>query len=372
LALLGKGYYIWQIRRCESGDAGAIANEASRAGFSHVLIKIADGTSSYNIDATTGRDLVPPVRQALRERNIQTWGWHYVYGYDPIGEANIAIQRIQTLNLDGYTIDAEAPYKQPGRETAAREFMNRLRASLPNFPIALSSYRYPTYHPQLPWRAFLEKVDYNMPQVYWVEAHNPAEQLIRSVREFQALEPFRPIIPTGAAFRQGSWAATVSDVIEFLQTAQQLNLSAANFWEWGHTRLYVPELWEPIKNYPWPPEPVNQDIVLRYFDALNTHDPLQVVGLYNNNAVHVTAERTLSGVEPIRGWYSQLFSQILPGATFSLGEFTGDIGSRRFSWSATSNGGNVQDGNDSFGLVGGKITYHFTSFSIGSPEKPGT
>ena len=79
--------------------------------------------------------------------------------------------------------------------------MDALRSSLPELPMALSSYRFPGYHPQLPWREFLEHYDYNMPQVYWMKAHNPADQLERSVNELTAKKPSLPVIPTGAAFR---------------------------------------------------------------------------------------------------------------------------------------------------------------------------
>jgi ketosteroid isomerase-like protein len=367
LTLQGKGFYIWQIKRCEGGSADAIADAAVQAGLSHVLIKIADGTNSYNIDLASGVDLVPAVKQALKVRNIQVWGWQYVYGYDPIGEANIAIQRIQQLDLDGYAIDAESQYAQPGRDVAASQFMTRLRTVLPDFPVALSSYRYPTYHPQLPWQAFLEKCDINMPQVYWVESHNPGEQLARSLREFQTITPFKPLIPTGSAYKQGSWEPSSAEIIEFLQTARNLNMSAANFWEWGHTRLYLPGLWDTIATYSWPVTPDQQDVLQRYFTALNAHDLNQVMALYDSNAVHVDATSTIQGNTAIRAWYSYVINQILPNATFTLGENSSNASSRYFSWTAISTSGNVTDGNDSIGIVAGKIVYHFTQFSVTPP-----
>lgn len=362
MTVQGKGFYIWQIPRCEGGNAQAIANAAVAAGLSHVLIKIADGTTTYNV--VSGVDLVPPVVAALRARGVSPLGWHYVYGYDPEGEADIAIQRLNQLGLDMYVVDAEAEYKQPGREVAAHVFMQRLRAALPSFPMALSTYRFPTYHPEFPFEAFLTYVDTNMPQVYWVLAHNPGEQLIRCVREYEAIQPFRPIIPTGSAYIQGDWRPTPADIIEFLQTAQTLNLSAANFWEWGHTRLYAPELWDTVAAYDWPPGGSTEDITIRYINALNSHDPEQVLALYNDNAVHVTPQRTISGLEAIRAWYQQFFTSLLPGGSFTLVEVHSRLGSRRFAWTAASSAGVVEDGNDAFGLVADKITYHYTYFTI--------
>ena len=117
MALQGKGFFIWKIRSCENGDANAIASLAQAAQMSHILVKIADTIYSYNLDS--GVDKIPPLVQSLRARNIQVWGWHYVKGDNPIGEANKAIERVHQLNLDGYVIDAEAEYKQPGKAEAA-------------------------------------------------------------------------------------------------------------------------------------------------------------------------------------------------------------------------------------------------------------
>lgn len=364
MAVKAKGFYIWKVLECEKGDANAIASVAQKAGYTHVLIKAADGNHTYNVDSTTGADLVAPVVRALHARGIQAYIWHYVYGYDPLGEARIAIQRVRELNADGYVIDAEAEYSQAGRATAASQFMSALRASLPNFPIALSSYRYPSYHPLLPWQAFLEKCDYNMPQVYWEQNHNPGDQLIRSVREFQAITPFRPIVPTGSAYTAGSWAPTVDDVVEFLQTAQSLNLSGANFWEWSNCRKYLSSVWNAIQNYPWSTVPPPKDITQQYIDALNTHDPIKVEALYNPTAVHVDALRTVQGSAALRSWFDDFFRNTLPNAVFTLTSFGGEGNSRHFTWAAKSSVGGVSNGRDTFGLVDGRIAYHFSTFTV--------
>jgi hypothetical protein len=362
MALQGKGYFIWQIPNCEGGSPNNIATLAQDAQFTHVLVKIADTKYSYNI--YNGVDMVPPLVQALRAKNIQVWGWHYVKGDDPIAEADKAIERVQQFNLDGYVIDAETEYKEPGKATAATKFMNRLRAGLPDTTVALSSYRYPSYHPQLPWREFLEKCDLNMPQVYWLFAHNSSDQLTRCVREFQALTPYRPVVPVGAAFREYNWEPTAGEVQEFLQTSQSLNLNAANFYSWDSSRTYLVEVWNTIHDYPWGATPVPQDITSQYVAALNSHDPEQVVNLYTTMAVHITAARTIQGYAAIRIWYQSLFSQLLPEAVFTLTGYSGTGNSRHFTWTAVSTQGEVQNGNDTIGLNNGKIAYHYSFFMI--------
>ena len=99
MTLQGKGFFIWKINYCDGGDPERIANLAKDADLSHVLIKVANGIYSYNYNWDLMVDLVPPVANALQSLGIKVWGWHYVYGDDPINEARIAIRRVQDLNL---------------------------------------------------------------------------------------------------------------------------------------------------------------------------------------------------------------------------------------------------------------------------------
>lgn len=358
----GKGFFIWQIPYCEKGDAKRIADLAHEAQLTHVLIKVADATVSYNV--YEGVDLVPQVVQRLKERGIEVWGWHYVRGDNPLGEANKAIERVQTMQLDGYVVDAEGSYKQQGKAAAAEKFMGRLREGLPDKPVALSSYRYPSYHPQIPWQEFLEGCDFVMPQVYWMFSHNAGEQLARCVREFQSLTPTRPIIPTGAAFKEHGWKPNTAEIVDFLETAQRLNLQAANLYSWDSCRAYLPEVWKVVEDYQWFPETTPGDITTQYIDLLNTKNPDQVVKLYNQNAVHITAARTVQGHKAMGIWYQALFFSLLPNAKFNLTGYSGTGNSRHMTWTATSDIGSVHNGNDIFGLYKDKITYHYSFFTI--------
>jgi hypothetical protein len=364
MTLTGKGFYIWKIPDCERGNAGAIAALAASAGLTHVLIKITDGLYSYNYDYQRKIDLVPPVRDALKARGIDVWGWQYIYGRDPAGEARIAVQRMQELGLDGFVINAEVEYKEPGKRAAATTYMRALRNGLPNTPLALSSYRYPTYHPQLPWREFLERCDWNMPQVYWVLASNPGAQLARCLNEFQNITPYRPIFPTGAAFAEHGWRPEADQIEAFMNAARDLNLTGVNFWSWDNCRRRLPHLWDTIAAYDWDGTGPPKDIAQLYIDALNERNPERVAALYTPSAVHITATRTIQGLAAIRTWYHTLFNQILPDASFTLTGFSGAGNTRHLTWTAESTAGFVHDGSATFGLLDGKIAYHYSAFTI--------
>ena len=310
MTLEGKGFFTWKIPNCEHGDAGQIAALAKATGLTHLVLKIADGTMIYNGTWGDPTDYTTPVVKALRAAGIKVWGWHYLYGDYPTGEANVAITRIRQYELDGYVMDVEKEYKASGKKAAAKRFMAQIRAACPDLTIALSSFRYPSLHPQIPWAEFLEQSDINMPQVYWMKAHNPADQLDRCVKEFQNKHPSLPVIPTGAAFREFGWKPSETEVLEFCKKAKELNLSAINFWEWSDARSgNIPGVWEVIQNYNWSEKEEVKDICLDLINAMNNHNIESILKLYSLPAIHISNISTTQGLENLRNWYTQLFNQ---------------------------------------------------------------
>lgn len=370
MSLLGKGFFIWKIPYCDGGDPARIAARARGANLSHVLIKIADGAYwDYNVDKERGIDLIPPVKSALEAAGVEVWGWHYVRGDQPLAEAQQAIKRIKQLGVAGYVIDAEIEYRDRSKERAAGVFMDELRKHLPELPMALSTYRYPRTHPALPYEVFLEHVDYAMPQVYFESAHNPVEQLDRSIGQWMEFKNARPIIPTGPAYRRGSWRPSANDITRFLTHAKELGVPASNFWSWYFaSRDPDGDMFQAVKEFDWPFEPPIADMPERLVGRLNQHEPDHVAALYRENAAHVTGQRTVLGRQHVQTWYRTLLNDLLPQATF---EVTGKIvngNTRQFTWKADSPNGKVRDGNDTLNTVDGRIRYHYSYFTIQRPS----
>lgn len=261
--LRGKGIYIWQVPASDNGDAQQIVTQAEAAGLGHVLVKVTDGTKSY--PQSQHENATVAAINALRVAGIEVWGWGYVYGKSPRREADIAVQRIQSLNLSGFVIDAEGEYRDRPAGTAER-YMKRLRATLPNLPLALSSFRFPSVQGDYPFDEFLAHCQIAMPQVYWVaqSGGDPAWDLERCFREYTDRWPSRAFIPTGAAYGewQGDhewwWTAHPHQITAFLDKAKALGLRAVNFFSWQNARFDQgnpnypnTELWQAIANYPW-------------------------------------------------------------------------------------------------------------------------
>lgn len=364
MTLVGKGFFIWKVPNAENGNAASIANMAQAAHLTHVLLKIADGTNLSNYDSTKKIDYLPPVISALKAKGIAVWGWHYVYGNDPIGEARLAMQRTRDLGLAGYIIDAESQFKEAGKATAARNYMSEMRRIYPNLEIGLSSYRFPSYHSTFPWNEFLPRVDLVMPQVYWEEAHNADTQVTKSIQEFRSRAPNLPIVPTGPTYKTSVWTPTDVDIRKFMNTAKALNIKAVNFFSWDECRHSLPSLWNQIAAYDYSTALPQADIPVQYITALNQRNMTALLSLYNSNAVQITASRTLQGTAALQDWFTRFVNQILPSPTFSITAISGTGNNRTFTWKCTSTKGSVQNGSDTFGLINGKISYHYSYYTI--------
>jgi len=177
---------------------------------------------------------------------VHGWQWIYHTAWSSaLAEARAAKARVAQFGLDAFGIDAEASVKNKPAE--AQVYANELKGI--GVPVFLSTYRYPSLHPEINYKTYLSVCDYVSPQVYWASSTNAGAQLLRAMGEWAGRTDL-PIIPTGAAYSEHGWTAQASEVIEFLQTAKDEGLKGANFWVWHHARKLG--LWDYISRFPWP------------------------------------------------------------------------------------------------------------------------
>jgi hypothetical protein len=343
MTLQGKGFFTLNLPKCEGGEPASILSAAQAAGLSHVLVKIADGEAAFGVDAA-GIDITAPVVQALRAGGIAVWGWHSVHGDSPLAEAAMAIARAQALGLDGYVVEAKGAYSHTDMAAAARQFMSAVRNAL-TIPIALSSYRFPNYHPGLPWSTFLEFCDLHMPQVTWDQAHNAGAQLRESKRQCDSLPNARPYIPTGPAYTKSGWSPTTGEINDFLSTAKTLEIPAVNFYHWDACQHDLPLLWTAITDFAWPAPPLiitqatasvpaPDAFLTGFLAALNGRQVAQISTLYDPAAIQVRADQILPGSAAIQSGYAAFFDSLPDGSFFTISQALVEDDSRQFSWKA--------------------------------------
>lgn len=249
----GKGMFLWYLFRLADGDMAKLAKALFLENYQWVCVKVVEGRYLFN-EYEKERvpyqiDLLDQLAPELKAYGIELHLWGYHYGVTRVGWDQTAKEIPHILNMIGryqalsYTFNCEKEMRdRPGRRTAAerlcvgvKEGMARTNDSIPDIPLLLSSYKWPYYHPKLPWDIFAKYMDAWAPQVYWEKAHNPASQLLRSINEYQKLADL-PIIPAGSAYPNSSigWEPAPADFQEFNQAAKDRGLKAVYYWEYEY------------------------------------------------------------------------------------------------------------------------------------------
>lgn len=269
-----KGVFLWQLPNAFGGDMTALADTLIKDSYSWIAVKASDGTVEYNTR------LMPTAIREFRRVGLGVVGWQYCYGYYPVTEGNIAVTNIQEHGFDSWLIDAESEYEKTDALHSASRYMDILRASYPDLPIGLCSFRYPSVHQAFPWATFLSRCDFHCPQVYWVGAHNPGDQLQRSVNELQALRNL-PVIPVGAAYYEDGWQPTVAELGLFYTMVRQLNLKGYCWWSWDSAGIQDnPAFRAAIAAQHWdPPAPPPTVTLLEW--AKGVDKELRAKGIYD-------------------------------------------------------------------------------------------
>ena len=276
-SLRGKGIWIRRIAACEQGNLDAIVARAQAAGFSYVILKVADGAEAYNAQAATAFDLATELTYRLRSAGVAVWGWHTLYGDKPRFkgvfqenyhrlEAACARQRLAQLipaGVQGYVLHPEGDYQRiPGRSQKAAEFMDALRAApeLAHFPVGLSARKFPVVHRSFPWHAFRDQCDVDLPPIFWIGKRGEGpSQLEASFRQFYELDPKLPYAPVGPAFCEEDGCPSPEELVAFFEKALALGLPGVSLWTWDDLSAASEEAaerdlrrcWQALAEFTW-------------------------------------------------------------------------------------------------------------------------
>lgn len=249
--LSGTGLYLWQLTEGGGANADKLIARLKTANVSRIYVKVADGTRRY---PTKGADHTEDVVAAARAEGLAVWGWHYVYGKAPEQEADVAAEQVTKLQLRGYIYNAEKEYRDHKRVAHAKVFTKRLRDNLPGKTFGFSSFKYPKNHVGLPWQELGGAADVLMPQVYWVEAHDPDKQYDKSFTQWSVLNPKAVMLPTGAAYTDepAKWRPTAAEIGKFLTHVHSQGCGAADFWVWDYVAKKMnADLLDAITAFTW-------------------------------------------------------------------------------------------------------------------------
>jgi peptidoglycan hydrolase-like protein with peptidoglycan-binding domain len=221
----GQGMWIWYVSQSSGGVPAAIISRAHSSGVTTVFVKSSDGATNY------WSQFSPALVSELHAGGLKVCAWQYVYGANPVGEANLGARAVAN-GADCLVIDAEAEYE--GHYAAAQRYITALRAKIgPNYPLGLASFPYVSYHSSLPYSVFLAPgaAQYNAPQMYWKAIGQSVDTVYANTYIGNRIYG-RPIFPLGQTYE----GVSSSDLARFRQEAILYNASGISFWDWQETR----------------------------------------------------------------------------------------------------------------------------------------
>ncbi len=215
------GMWIWYLSASNGGDLASIAARAQAAGIRTLYVKSSDGGSNFWSQFT------PALVAQVHALGLQICAWQYVYGNDPVGEANLGIQAARD-GADCLVIDAEVEYG--GKYAGAQTYIDTLRAGVgPAYPIGLASFPYVDYHESVPYSVFLGPggAQYNAAQLYWKAiGTSPDDAFAHTFVENRIYG--RVLVPLGQLYG----AVTAAGVARFRQVAAAYGVPALSWWDW--------------------------------------------------------------------------------------------------------------------------------------------
>ncbi len=219
----GRAMWIWQLAYSDGGNVAAIIAQAKRYGIGALYIKSSDGTSYW---PQFSKALVTD----LHEAGIKVCAWQYVYGIQPVAEANLGARAIRD-GADCLVIDAESQYQ--GRYPAAQTYIARLRKLIGNrFPVGLAGFPYVGYHLTFPYSVFLgpNGAQYNLPQMYWADIGTSVQSVYAVTYEYNEIYR-RPIFPLGQLWNSGR-GMSANSIEQFNLLADQYGATGVSWWDW--------------------------------------------------------------------------------------------------------------------------------------------
>ena len=133
--ITGKNIMSWNVPAVQDGTPEDFAQLLVDAKFEAVCLKVADGAYVHRMKSWSpwphwGENVQMELIEALRTAKIKIYFWHFVYGYNPQGELNVARQQCEKFQPDGYIWNAESAFdRKPNAEANARLLSSGLASS---------------------------------------------------------------------------------------------------------------------------------------------------------------------------------------------------------------------------------------------------
>lgn len=265
--LNGKLLWVWELP--QTHDIETTVQLAKIMKVDGLVIKAFDGSNVW--------DQFEQSVQYVKNNGLKCGAWGYVYP-SQVDQEIEAVKQVMQHNPDFMVLDAEIEFDSTfsdssesiaTKHTAASQLVDGLK-NIVNVPIGLTTFAFIHDHPLFPYKTFMDKLDFIVPQIYWADMGLPPGYALNS--SLQQLSPInKPIFPIG----QGYSPATAVDILQFGTACVEKSIESVSFW--SAQALYTDDslkqavaevdIYVPIK--PHKDKPVQESITAKQKEMLN-------------------------------------------------------------------------------------------------------
>lgn len=247
----GKGMWIWQVPKTESGDANMIVTRALAVGLTHLFVRT--GSSWDGFYAAAFLDRLLPVAHAA---GIRVYGWDFprlISVADDVARGRQAIGH-RTPNgehLDGFAADIETEDEgtRISREAASAYGATLRQAVGTTMPLVAVVPRPSEYRANFPYPEVVADFDAVAPMVYWLN-REAGSDVAGALNDLRLLG--KPLFPVGQAYDGGPEGGrpgvpSRAELFRFMEVANQGGAAGVSFWSWQEADQ---QAWDSIRDAP--------------------------------------------------------------------------------------------------------------------------
>lgn len=154
----------WRALNLYNGQPDKFINHHKRQGYRAIFPKIGNGATPWQ--GLSGHF------DAAADAGLNRWAWWYLKA-----ESNEGVEigkHAKNLGVQLLALDVESHWERNAgvlastRKKTARDTLDQIRAAGYQGDLALCSWWHLDYHHKVPFGVFLERCDWNMPQMYWI------------------------------------------------------------------------------------------------------------------------------------------------------------------------------------------------------------
>lgn len=242
----GKSIFLWQRWSVDGGNPLDIVDRLKALNMEAVLIKTANGTRKFR-HWRHGDNATPIFIEALKQANIEPWGWSFCYGNNWRGEGEIAAIEVNRLGLAGHVFDMEGHALTQANAVrnvpATIDIFKRSATGKPAGFLSFALYMHPDsgapFHPNGVFTAAMKVADFGMPMTYWFKNHRvadyrePGPLVAESIAQWSRITG-KPILPIGRAYDGEGDTVDVTDYDRFHEACVIAGAPGYSFWSLQH------------------------------------------------------------------------------------------------------------------------------------------